>query len=273
MLRNRILTALILIPLVVAGVLLAPSDMLALVFGAFVVLGAREMARLGGVENLRWQWLYAALVGVSMWLLHHWSNAVLEQRLALLATLFWVPATLALVVRRRPLMPVVGLRPLILLLGAGQLIVAWLAIMDIHRGSSQGPTLVLFVLILIWAADSGAYFAGRAFGRHKLSPQVSPGKTWEGVAGGLLAAILWAWIFHATVGSNLPLGAFVLLSLVTAVVSVGGDLWESLLKRQAGLKDSGTLLPGHGGVLDRIDSLIAAAPLFAMGLGLLEGTP
>lgn len=272
MLRNRILTALILIPLVVAGVLLAPSDVLALVLGAVVVLGAREMARLGGIERLPWQWLYASLVGISMWLLFRWSDAALDHWLERLATLFWVPATLALVARRRPLQRVAGLRPAVLLLGAGQLLVAWLAVMDIHRGGSQGPALLLFVLVLIWAADSGAFFAGRAFGRHKLSPQVSPGKTWEGVAGGLLAAMSWAWVFHASVGIDLPLGSFVLLSLATAVVSVGGDLWESMLKRQAGLKDSGTLLPGHGGVLDRIDSLIAAAPLFALGLGLLGGT-
>ncbi len=271
MLGSRILTALVLIPLVVAGVLLAPSDTLALVFGAVVVLGAREMGRLGGIESLLWQWLYALLVGVSMWLLFRWSDATLDQRLEILATLFWVPATLALVARRRPLQQVVGLRPAVLLLGAGQLVIAWLAVMDIHRGGGQGPALVLFMLVLIWVADSGAYFAGRAFGHHKLSPQVSPGKTWEGVVGGLLAAVLWAWIFHATAGVELPLLSLLLLSLFTAVVSVGGDLWESLLKRQTGLKDSGTLLPGHGGVLDRIDSLIAAAPLFALGLGLLEG--
>lgn len=271
MLRNRILTALILIPLVVAGVLLAPSDVLALILGAVVVLGAREMGRLGGIERLPWQWVYASLVGISMWLLFRWSDAVLDQRLELLVSLFWVPATLALVARRRPVQRLEGLRPVILLLGAGQLLIAWLAVIDIHRAESQGPPLVLFVLVLIWAADSGAYFSGRAFGRHKLSPQVSPGKTWEGVAGGLAAAMLWAWIYHATVGADLPLWPFILLSLVTAAVSVGGDLWESLLKRQVGLKDSGTLLPGHGGVLDRIDSLIAAAPLFALGLGLLGG--
>lgn len=272
MLRIRILTAIVLIPLVVAGVLLLPSNVLALAFGVVVVLGAREMGRLGGLQGLLWQWLYASLVGVSMWLLFRWSEVVLAQRLEILAVLFWASASVALVARRHPVQRVVGPRPVILLLGAGQLLVAWLAVLDIHRGGTQGPALLLFVLVLIWAADAGAYFAGRALGRHKLSPQVSPGKTWEGVAGGLIAVVLCAGLFQATVGVDMPFSFLILLSLFTGVVSVGGDLWESLLKRQAGLKDSGTLLPGHGGVLDRIDSLIAAVPLFALGLRLLGGT-
>ncbi|RMG34660.1 MAG: phosphatidate cytidylyltransferase [Gammaproteobacteria bacterium] len=269
MLGLRILTALILVPLVVAGVLLASSPALGAAFGLFVVFGAREMARLGGLESLAWQWTYALGVGLLMWALFRGGDVVSARWLEVLASLFWVPTTLVLMALRRPLLPVTGIRWGVLLLGALQLGIAWVAVIDIHRAGEHGPSLLLYLLVLIWCADSGAYFAGRAFGRHKLSPRVSPGKTWEGVAGGLAAALLWAVAFHVASDAGPALSALLLLSLLTAVVSVGGDLWESLLKRQAGLKDSGVLLPGHGGVLDRIDSLIAAAPVFALGLGLL----
>ncbi len=128
----------------------------------------------------------------------------------------------------------------------------------------SGQRLLLFLLVLIAAADVGAYFGGRSFGRHKLAPHVSPGKTWEGFAFGMLAAAVvggvGAWVFAR------PFWPWLLLCELVALVSVVGDLTESMFKRQAGLKDSGSLLPGHGGVLDRIDSLTAAAPTFLLGL-------
>ena len=127
---------------------------------------------------------------------------------------------------------------------------------------------MLFLLLLVWAADIGAFFAGRSFGRLKLAPQVSPAKTWEGVLGGLGAAALvaaaGAWWF------DLPRVAFLSLCLAVALISVVGDLTESMFKRYAGLKDSGSVFPGHGGVLDRIDSVTAAAPLFLLGLRWME---
>jgi phosphatidate cytidylyltransferase len=148
------------------------------------------------------------------------------------------------------------------------LVPAWLALVVLHE---HAPQLVLLLILLVVAADVGAYFGGRKFGRHKLAPAVSPGKTWEGVAGGLVAAMLMAtagiyWL-HLT-----PLPFFALSALVV-VASIVGDLTESMFKRHAGLKDSGSLLPGHGGVLDRVDSVTAAAPFFLIGLerlGLLQ---
>jgi len=266
MLRNRILTALVLAPLVIAGVLLAPNDGLAAAFGAVVLLGAREMGRLGGLQSLPAQWVYAGCVGLLMaaalFMLAPGAAAMLE----FAAGLFWVLISLWLLSRRGALLPVEGVRPGILLLGALQLTAVWLSAVMLHASGPNGPILLLFVLLLIWTADSAAYFAGRAFGRHKLSPTVSPGKTWEGAAGGVLGAcvaglLLWYWVLQ-----SYPPAGLVLLCIVTAFVSIGGDLWESLLKRQAGLKDSGALLPGHGGVLDRVDSLIAAIPVFSLGL-------
>ena len=127
--------------------------------------------------------------------------------------------------------------------------------------------LVIFVLLLAWAADIGAYFAGRTFGRLRLAPTVSPNKTWEGVIGGLAAGLLVA--LAARAWFELPALAFLSLCSAAVLVSIVGDLLESMFKRQRGLKDSGSLLPGHGGVLDRIDSLTSSVPLLALGLGWL----
>jgi phosphatidate cytidylyltransferase len=132
------------------------------------------------------------------------------------------------------------------------------------RGFARGPEMVLWMLLLVFAADIGAFFAGRKLGRHKLAPRVSPGKTWEGAIGGLAAVAVVALI--GTLHFGLPVAGGVAFACGVGAFSVIGDLTESMFKRAAGLKDSGSLLPGHGGVLDRIDSVTAAAPLYALGL-------
>ena len=125
---------------------------------------------------------------------------------------------------------------------------------------------MLYLLTLVWVADIGAYFSGRKFGKHKLAPGISPGKTWEGVAGGVILNVLWMLVvFQIGNGWGTELWQFILIGLVTSMISVVGDLYESILKREAAVKDSGKLLPGHGGVLDRIDSVIAATPIFIAG--------
>lgn len=134
----------------------------------------------------------------------------------------------------------------------------------------QGTFLLLYVCLLVWGADSGAYFFGRAFGKRKLAPAVSPGKSWEGVMGGLLTSGVIAFLFlqfapENVFGRELAVMPFMLISVATVAISVLGDLAESMFKRQAGIKDSSNLIPGHGGILDRIDSLTAAVPFFATG--------
>jgi len=141
---------------------------------------------------------------------------------------------------------------------------AWSAAVILH---SQSPYLLLLIVFLVAAADSGAYFAGKKFGKNKVAVNLSPGKTWEGVLGGVIAAFVLTIIGGALLGvSGSQFGGLLFLAVICALVSVVGDLFISLLKREAGVKDSGQILPGHGGVLDRVDGLIAALPIFALGL-------
>ena len=146
---------------------------------------------------------------------------------------------------------------------------AWLSMVEL-KALESGDAWLLLILLIVWAADIGAYFSGKRWGRVKLAPHVSPGKTREGMYGGLVAVgltvLAFSWWNELTFSSVVYL---MLLSLVVGLVSVMGDLFESLLKRHAGVKDSGTILPGHGGVLDRIDSILAAAPLYYLGLTFL----
>ena len=138
---------------------------------------------------------------------------------------------------------------------------------------SCSPWWLLYVFLLVWGADSGAYFVGRKFGKHKLAPEVSPNKSREGLYGGLLTSFLIMVAVAYYLNFPLPLATgFIILSLLTVVASVYGDLFESMVKRRAGIKDSGTILPGHGGILDRVDSLLSAMPLFAAGMMLMSFT-
>ncbi|HHW4682254.1 MAG TPA: phosphatidate cytidylyltransferase, partial [Xylella sp.] len=159
--------------------------------------------------------------------------------------------------------------------GTLAVIPAWCALVLLHSGDKHGSEFqegihghmwLLTAQATVWAADSGAYFAGRLLGKHKLAPRISPNKTLEGGFGGMVAGLATASAFGLLNGVSTPqLPALLLVALVTILASVIGDLFESLLKRHAGVKDSGSMIPGHGGVLDRIDSTLAALPVFALG--------
>jgi phosphatidate cytidylyltransferase len=272
MLWQRVLTALALIPLLVAGILLLDNRTLALILGAMLLVGAYEMARLAGLATRAAQAAFVGVIAAAMALAWHYLAPDPTEAVQWVMAIWWVLMTLTLVARRSELRRVEGRRPTILLLGALVLVTAWLSIVRLHGAAGQGPALVLYLFVLIWVADSAAYFAGRAFGRRKLSPFVSPGKTWAG-AGGALAGAMVSAVVLSTTGAAGPLALLpvLALSVLVTAVSIGGDLWESRLKREAGVKDSGSLLPGHGGMLDRIDSLLAAAPVFALGTSLIRG--
>lgn len=276
MLKQRLLTAAVLIPLVVWGVLDLPSGAFAAVLAVLVLLGAWEWSGLAGLQTAARRWGYLLLIGALLAGAVSLSGDVARTVIAA-AVLWWLAAAVRIYrfnrrgVHNGPV-TVDGRRATArALTGTVVLVPAWMALLWIHGNGDDGPYFVLFLLALIWGADSGAYVAGKKWGRHRLAPRVSPGKTWEGVAGGVAAAAVVALVGAVLLDfSGAALWLFIPVCLVTVAFSIAGDLFESLCKREAGVKDSGRLLPGHGGILDRIDSLTAAAPLFAVGLWLLE---
>ncbi len=271
MLRQRVITALLLIPLVVWAIFGLPSWALAMVLGALVLLGAWEWTRLIPLASLPARLIYLLLVAVALAAAWRLSRVHPELLLAA-AALWWLAATAWVLCYPGAQAGTRSASVVKWVCGFLTLVPAWAALTILHATPLQGPWLVLLVLVLIWVADSGAYFAGRKWGRHKLAPAVSPGKTWEGVGGALAACV--PLVLGAGVALDLSTRALLLLlplCLLVVAISIVGDLFESLLKRDQGLKDSGTLLPGHGGVLDRIDSLTAAAPVFALGWRLIGG--
>ena len=262
---KRLLTAAVLIPLVVWGILQLPTPAFVAVTGAFMLIALWEWSGLIPLRarNARVVYLlgFAALGALAWWFAQRQPQWVAQ--LFPVAVLWWLLAALWL---RRP-QAGRDWTALKLVLAALALLPGWLGLGILHARVPHGPELALFIFVLMWAADSGAYFAGKSFGRHKLAPRVSPGKTWEGVAGGLAASALLAVLAGQWFDWNGDrLMAFVVLALACAVTSIVGDLFFSLLKRQQNLKDTGQLFPGHGGILDRIDSLLAAVPLFVYGL-------
>ncbi|MDT8895061.1 phosphatidate cytidylyltransferase [Halomonas sp. I1] len=260
MLRQRVITAAWLAPLTLAGLFGLDGTAFAL-FTAFVVLLAGwEWARLAGLDSPRCRGVAVLGLAAAMLLLAlsggtHAIWPLWLGALGWLLNLYWVTRYPARLAQWRS----TGVR---LAMGGWVLLPTWTGF-NVLRES--GAVWLLFVLLLVWGADIGAYFVGRALGRRKLAPSVSPGKSWEGVAGGVLVSSLLAILFAVWQALGLAggLGLFVVTVIVT-LASVLGDLLESMLKRHRGLKDSSQLLPGHGGVLDRIDSLTAAVPLFAL---------
>ncbi len=263
MLRIRILTASLLGVGLLVSLFALPASWTVLVFALVLTLAAWEWAGFGSLERAGTRLAYVAGVAVLAWLSWEWTRSTAHLKWFLIgACAWWLTAFLWLIVapgRHRP--------GLALICGVPVLVPTFIALARVQVSVSsfaRGPEMVLWMLLLVFAADIGAYFAGRSLGRHKLAPRVSPGKTWEGAIGGLVAVALVALL--GAVHLALPPAAGVAFGCAVGIFSVIGDLTESMFKRAAGLKDSGSLLPGHGGMLDRIDSVTAAAPLYALGL-------
>jgi phosphatidate cytidylyltransferase len=265
MLKQRIITALILLPLVLGAIFYLDTPWFALAMVLPVATGAWEWANIMGISNQGRRWAYAGLIVLCMalqyWLLWDWVLSI--------GVIWWFVAVYF--VRAYPDKVNVWSNTVTqAVIGLLLLLPAWWGLIVLHR-QPDGHWWMLYAFVLVWGADTGAYFAGRAFGKRKLAPNVSPGKTVEGLMGGLLLTSLIA-ILVATQTQALqtvPMGWFLLISLVAVIGSVYGDLAESMFKRHRGIKDSSQVLPGHGGILDRIDSITAAVPLFAAGMLLL----
>jgi len=260
-LAQRVRTAAVLVLALLLVLFALPSATALLVVTLVVALAAWEWSALAGLTSpvARFGFLSLVLVAIAASLL---SGAGAGMGLtALLATgLAWWCGALMLVLVAPPRLP----RWVVLGAGLLALVPAWGAVAALLGAPVGGPALLLLGLATVFAADIGAYFAGQRLGKVKLAPRVSPGKTWEGLAGGLACATLVSGLGGLLL--ELPLRVMLPLGGAMAAISVVGDLTESLFKRGAGLKDSGQILPGHGGVLDRIDGVMAGLPLFVMVL-------
>jgi phosphatidate cytidylyltransferase len=274
-LKQRIITALVIAPLFLLGLFATNIFGFSLFLGVIVAIGGWEWARIAGLTDTSLRLIFAAVI-VSALYFSWWLSplAVLG-----VAALWWMVALW--LVLNFPASSVIW-DPLWFRLLAGVLVLvpAWKALVSLRSGViSVAPDistvwLILYIFLVVWAADIGAYFAGKNFGQRKLAPDVSPGKSVEGVIGGLLAVSLLPFVAMPLLQIS-PAQTLILwlITLSTALVSVLGDLLESLGKRVAGIKDSSQILPGHGGILDRIDSVTAAGPVFvllAMVTGLVQ---
>ena len=281
MLKQRVITAVIMLIILGAAMLAPVRWPLLAIFVVMSSLACWEWERLSlSVEQQRWAWPLALLNGALMlWLSVYWYDTgpqgqaadLVYRALVPLVAALWVLGATGLVLQGQASQRAQGV--LLSVMGVLAPLVAWASLyLFLH---TQGIIYVLSLLVLIWVADIAAYFAGRAFGKAKLAPRVSPGKTWAGAIGGMVAAALWMVISANWPGSFaadvLQRGGWVAtaaLGVALAALSIVGDLFESLLKRRAAVKDSSQLLPGHGGVYDRIDALLPVAPVAL----LLSGT-
>jgi phosphatidate cytidylyltransferase len=262
-LRTRVTTAVVLgVALLVVILWLPPSATVA-ALTALVMAGAWEWSAFMRLRSLAARLAYVLLLAVLLALAWRASAAPATRDLILgVAVVWWLTAFLWVAFApRRVSAWSAGVA------GVLALVPSWLALVHLRR-APHGAQWVLFALLLVWVADIGAFFVGRRFGRIRLAPEVSPGKTWEGALGGLAVSALVA--VGGAAWFRVALWPFLPLCLAAVGFSIVGDLTESLLKRFAGIKDSGSMLPGHGGVMDRIDSLTGAAPVLLLGLTLLK---
>lgn len=266
MLKIRIITALILAPIAIGGIFFLPPLGFAVFTGVAVAIGAWEWANMAGLTHQVARVAYGVFVALVLYaLIQTQALPVLWLALVWWLACFWLVSRYP---RNTELWQAVPLRAL---MGLLVLVPAWVGLNHMRTGPflfgevSNNHLMILYVFCVVWVADIGAYFAGRAFGKAKLAPHVSPGKSWAGVWGGLVAVAALAVIVSQLAGATMQNTVLLLIvSLITGAVSVLGDLLESMMKRFRGIKDSSQLLPGHGGIMDRIDSLTAAIPVFAL---------
>ncbi len=258
MLRQRVLTAIVALAVLGVVMFVVPAIVARIVITLLLLGAAWEWSGFIFEKEDKLKFVYVAFIAILIAAVFVVSGDVALVDIVLKVALGWWLAALAWMF----FFPTPIAKPVAWICGALVIVPAWLALDLLYL---QRPELLLFALLIVWVADIGAYFVGKGFGRVKLAPKISPGKTWEGVLGGLSAVMVLAALGSQVLGINIAV--LVPFCVAVAMLSIVGDLTVSMFKRNAGVKDSGSLFPGHGGVLDRIDSVTAAAPLFALALG------
>jgi phosphatidate cytidylyltransferase len=262
MFMQRLITTLILAPLVLLGIFLAPAWLLGGVLVIILLMAGFESFKLIPLTNVFLQGLFLALLLLAFWASSYVYNAWLT-----IGLVFWLFNCVAIL--SFPNSQDYWGYPVVVCIACLVLLPLFAQSLIHLYKLPRGKALIVYLLFLIWASDIGAYLTGKKWGLHKLIPQVSPGKSWEGVAGGFGLAMVVALIGHFCFQSRIePL--WFILSFITVLISIFGDLFISILKRRCHLKDTGNIIPGHGGILDRLDSLIAALPVFYFGLTLIR---
>jgi phosphatidate cytidylyltransferase len=285
MLLQRIITASILAAMVALAVFLLPIDYFSLLLAIIALLGGWEWGNLIGINSLIKRLLFLVMMLIPMLGIQFWTQlleltaTILDwtdirtysgalEWLVVAPVMFWI--LMMVMIRNAP----GGMLKLELkmrykvLVGWFIIVATWMFLSRLR--SFYGPEMTMYFLLLIWTADVAAYFVGKKYGTIKLSPEISPGKTVQGMYGALASGALCGVILCLIYLFPLMISAdFVLLSALTVLISIYGDLFFSVVKRQGGFKDSGSILPGHGGILDRIDSIVAAAPFFYAGVFLI----
>lgn len=262
MLKHRVLTLLVLVPLLLLAIWYLPMPWFGFLIGSVMVRAAWEWSALARIKNCCFRALY--LISALLILIGTYYLPIFW--VSIISSVVWLWAAAAVICYAK------GFLPLGFQYNVTKIVVSffvltsfWMAGVTL-REDIGGPGWLLFGLVLVWAMDIGAYAAGRWWGKRALIARVSPNKTWEGLWGGifltLAVAVIVSFIFHQPFFRLILIS---LLALVTAIFAIIGDLFESMLKRQAGVKDTGKLLPGHGGILDCIDSILAALPIFLLG--------
>lgn len=281
MLKARILSALVLISLVFIVLFVFPPLLFASICALLIVLSIWEWTQFAKIKQPLLRGIITSIAAAFLYLFIYANSDFIASgnilnsttELMILFALIWWVVAFILVMSYPKSTSFWGNSSVAQIFFAFFTLVPFflslLALRFYHYNSNpyQGITLLLYVFLLVWAADTGAYFAGRQFGKHKLAEKVSPKKTWEGVIGGIVLTAIVAAIFLMITPlyaeSNLSFAELIAVSVLTVIVSILGDLTESMLKRHCGIKDSSQLIPGHGGILDRIDSLTAALPIFS----------
>ena len=268
--KQRVVTALFVTPLAIAMILLLPTVLFATIIAALCLVALWEWTRLSGMRSRPVRGVLVGLCAATMLALWLYRDSWFSWTFIAVGCAWWTVAMAWLRHFSFAAAPTRENTALKLLGGALAVLPAWIALMQIHDDQASPHTWALYSLVLVWAADTFAFLSGSRWGRTKLAPKISPGKTIAGVygalAGSALIAVIGGWLLNVR---GPLLAALVLVAMLSVAFSIVGDLFESLIKRHANVKDSGALFPGHGGVFDRLDSVFAALPVFALGKFLL----